>query len=156
MSNEFVSQEVNKIINDKDLEFPKNIAMAAAWILGNKKGINLKVLDVKGKSSLSDYFILASAQNPVQAQAMADEILTQLKSHGTKSISNEGMHGESDWILLDLGDILVHIFLEISRGIYDLDSLWAESTQVEIPQSYYFSAPENEEQIAEEPDKSYF
>ena len=142
MPDKYVTQEVKKIYDDKSLEFPKNMALASAWILGNKKGINLKILDVKGKSSLSDYFVLASAQNIIQARAMAEEILGQLRKHGAKSISIEGLESQADWILLDLGDILVHIFLDTSREVYDLDSLWSEADQVEIPQSYYFSTPE--------------
>jgi len=156
MSDNFVDKEINKIFEDKSLEFPKNMAMAAAWILGNKKGINLKILDVKGKSSLSDYFILASAQNAIQARAMADEVLSQLINHGAKNISSEGLKGQSDWILLDLGDILVHIFLDMSREIYDLDSLWSESEQVEIPQDYYSSSPDSEDGLSDDANKSYF
>ena len=65
MSADYVSVEVGKVYNDESLEFPLNMAMSAAWILGNKKGLNLKVFNVSGKSSLADYFVLASATNPV-------------------------------------------------------------------------------------------
>ncbi|RLA60572.1 MAG: ribosome silencing factor [Epsilonproteobacteria bacterium] len=141
MSNEFIQKEVNKIYGE--FEFPKNMAMASAWILGNLKASNLKVLDVKKTSGLVDYFVLASAGNPIQAQSMAEEVAFQAKRLKQKILSIEG-RGGSDWILLDLGDIIVHIFIESVRDIYDLDQLYGEAPIVEIPNEYYFSTPEDE------------
>ncbi len=155
MSAEFINNEVKKIVKDETLEFPLNLAMATAWILGNFKGINLKVLDVTKTSSLTDFFVLGSATNPTMAQSMADEISRQLKSHGYEAISREGSKKGDDWILLDFGDIIVHIFLDISRNVYDLDNLWDNATEVEIPNSYYFSS-DDEEKSDEANDKNYF
>ncbi|MFT6603537.1 MAG: ribosome-associated protein, partial [Bacteriovoracaceae bacterium] len=76
MSVEYVNTEVEKIINDKSFEFPQNLAMAAAWIMGNFKGLNLKVLDTRKRGSLADYFIMGSASNMTQAKSMADTICT--------------------------------------------------------------------------------
>lgn len=145
MSQDYVSVEVDKIVKNEELEFPKNLAMASAWILGNLKGINLKVLDVSKTSSLSDYFIIASATNHIQARSMAAEITHQLTRTGAKVFSREGLQ-ESDWILLDLGDVLIHIFLESSRDAYGLEQLWNEADSVKIPDSYYFSSDEAETQ----------
>jgi len=147
MSNEFVQKEVNKII--KEYESPKNMAMASAWILGNLKGSNLKVLDVSKTSGLADYFIIASAQNPIQAGSMAEEVAFQAKRLKQTVLSIEGKGG-SDWILLDLGDVIVHIFIESVRDIYDLDQLYGEAPIVEIPQEYYSSTP------AEKSEEGYF
>lgn len=133
-------------MNDSSYEYPKNMAMASAWILGNLKGVNLKVLDVSSTSSLSDYFVICSATNPTQAQSMGQEVLTQLKRHDHQALSKEGWSADSDWMLLDMGDIIVHIFLETSRNVYDLDNLWTEAKTVEIPQEYYFSDEEAETQ----------
>ncbi len=152
MSNDYIDQQVNEIFENNDFIFPLNSAMAAAWILGNLKGINLKIYDVSKISSLGDYYVMGSATNIRQAHAMAEEICQQLKKHGMKIISTEGK-ADSDWILIDLGDILVHIFLEVSRGNYNLETLWEEATPIEIPNSYYFSADEDE---SEDTDKSYF
>lgn len=142
MSNEYIDKEVDKVVNQAGFEHPQNLAMATAWILGNFKGLNLKVLEVKRKSSLADYFVMGSATNITQAQSMAQEISYQLKKHGQKILSKEGLN--SDWILIDAGDILVHIFQDSTRSIYDLDGLWSDSTQVEIPQDYYFSSDQRE------------
>lgn len=139
MSGEYINKEVEKIINDKSFEFPLNLAMAAAWICGNLKGINLKVLKTAKTSSLSDYFVIASVTNTTQGSAMAEDIMAQLKKHGSTIRSREGLAG-SDWILIDFGDIIVHIFLETSRDVYSLESLWKEAIPVSIPQEYYFSS----------------
>ncbi len=145
MSLDYVQNEIQNILNEK--EFPLNIAMASTWLLGNYKAINLKVLDLTKESALADYFVLATANNIVQAQAMAEGILVGLKDHGHKFYSKEGLSG-SDWILLDLGDIIVHIFVGSARESYDLDGLWSRCPLIEIPQEYYFSdefkANENE------------
>lgn len=139
MSNEFINNNVDKIVEDKNYAYPLNIAMASTWLLGNLKGVNLKVLDVAKQSSLADYFILASASNSTQAKAMADEIIYQMKRVGYSIVSREGLAAGADWILLDIGDIIVHIFLESSRNAYDLDSLWVGAKHMPIPQDYYFS-----------------
>lgn len=152
MSNEYVDKNVSEIFNDKNLTFPLNSAMAAAWILGNLKGVNLKIYNVSKISSLGDYYVMASATNIRQAHSMAEMIGAQLKKHGMKVISTEGK-ADSDWILLDLGDILVHIFLEVSRGNYNLEALWDEAEPVEIPSSYYFTDDETE---SDDSEKNYF
>ena len=139
MSNEFIDKHVSEIMDDSSLEFPKNMAFAAAWMLGNLKGINLKVLNVSGTSSLSDYYVLASATNINQASSMADLITSQLKDRGFTVISKEGFHADSDWLLIDMGDVIVHIFLDHARRVYDLDNLWDDAEHVEIPTSYYSS-----------------
>jgi ribosome-associated protein len=153
MSKEYIEKHVNEIMEDKEIGFPKNMAMASAWVLGNLKGVNLKVMDTSKTSSLSDYFVLCSATNITQAQSMAEEVLVQLKRHGYQALSKEGWAVDSDWILLDMGDIIVHIFLENSRTVYDLDNLWLEAKPVEIPQEYYFSSEEAEAALD---DKDYF
>lgn len=150
---DYVQREVNKLFENKEYEFPLNIAMASAWILGNYKANNLKLLNVSKKSTLSDYFILASAENLTQAYAMADRIQRELKRLGFPSISIEGMKG-SDWILLDHGDILIHIFLDTSREVYDLDGLWKDCTTEKIPEYFYTSTPS--EIINKNEEEDYF
>lgn len=143
MSSEFINANVDKIMKDNSFPFPQNMAMASAWILGNLKGINLKVLDVQKTSSLADYFVIASATNSTQAAAMADEITVSLKRVGAKVFSKEGIQN-SDWILLDLGDILVHIFQESARDVYAIEQLWKDAAFVKIPNEYYSSSEEGE------------
>jgi ribosome-associated protein len=153
MSSEFVTKEIEKIV--KEFPYPLNMAMSSAWLLGNLKGINLKILDVKKTSSLADYFILASATNMTQGRAMADAIIVELKKHGQMPLSKEGI-GNADWILLDMGDILVHIFLESARDVYDLDNLWRDAATVQIPNEYYFSSDESDKSKSSNSDRDFF
>jgi ribosome-associated protein len=155
MSVEFVEKNVNEIMDDKTLGFPKNMALASAWILGNLKGVNLKVLDVTGTSSLSDYYVLASASNVNQASSMADTLTKQLMRRGHRVYSKEGFYADSDWFLIDLGDVIVHIFMDFSRSVYDLDNLWDEAKPVQIPTSYYFDEGDVAEAVTAD-SKDYF
>lgn len=138
--NEYVQTEVKKIIENSAFEFPLNHAMVSAWIVANYKGDNLKIFDLKKSSALCDYSILATAQNATQARAMADEISVNLKNQGAHIVSYEGYEG-ADWILLDTGDIIVHIFNGPARDVYDLDLILAKNPQVKIPEEFYFGKP---------------
>lgn len=156
MSREYVKKEVEAIFNDKSFEAPLNLAMAAAWIMGNFKGLNLKVLDLRNASSIADFFVIGSAGNPTQAKAMAEEISVQMRDLGIEALSKEGLKHSTDWILLDYGDVIVHVFHEPARTIYDLDLLYKNANNVEIPESYYFSTPESERKGGSDDGRNYF
>lgn len=152
--NEYIQTEVKKVITNPGFEFPLNHAMASAWILANFKGDNLKIFDMRKSTSLCDYAILATAQNATQARAMADEIAQNLKHQGAHIVSFEG-YESADWILLDTGDVMVHVFNGPARDVYDLDMIYAKNTQVKIPEEYYFGKPTTVSN--EKPDlKGYF
>ena len=159
MSNEFINKEIDEIMKDKDFEFPQNSAMSSAWILGNFKGTNLKVLKMSKDFSLTDFFVIGSAQNSTQSKAMADEICFQLKRFNMEVRSKESDQN-SEWTLLDFGDIIVHIFVEHARSTYDLESLWSNSTEIEIPQEYYFERENdldnNSSSLLGKSEKEYF
>jgi ribosome-associated protein len=155
MSNEFINKEIDEIMKEKAFDFPQNTAMSSAWVLGNLKGTNLKVLKMSQDFSLTDFFVIGSAQNPVQSKAMADEICFQLKRHNCEVRSKESDQN-AEWILLDFGDIIVHIFVEHARSTYDLESLWSNSTEIEIPQEYYFERGNDSEKSTEKSQKDYF
>lgn len=140
MANEYVQNEVKKVITNTSFEFPLNHAMASAWILANFKGDNLKVFDMRKSSALVDFSIVATAQNATQARAMADEISFNLKNQGANIVSYEGYEG-ADWILIDTGDIMVHVFNGPARDVYDLDMVYAKNPQVKIPEEFYFGKP---------------
>jgi ribosome-associated protein len=154
MSSEYVNKEVDSILSDKEFEFPQNIAMACAWILGNLKGVNLRVLDVKGMSSLTDFFIIGSAQNATQAKSMAQEISFQLRRNNIECISQEGADG-GEWILLDFGDVIVHVFQELSRDYFAIEEVWKDAKMVKIPNDYYIAEDEAQNQ-EEDKERSYF
>ena len=157
MSRDYVTKEVEAIFKDPNFESPLNVAMASAWIMGNFKGINLKVLDLRNKSSIADFFVLGSAGNPTQAAAMSEEISFQMRNLGIEALSREGLKQSTDWILLDYGDVIVHVFHEPARLVYDLDLLYKNALSVEIPESYYFSTPESERRGGSNDDgRNYF
>ncbi|MEX0798062.1 MAG: ribosome silencing factor [Bacteriovoracaceae bacterium] len=157
MANEFVQNEVNKIFEPKDGEKKdeksKKMALACAWIIANYKGVNIKIFDVGATSALCDYNIIATAQNITQAKTMIDEIQYSLKRHGAKVLSLEGVT-DGDWMLLDAADVIVHIFQDVARDVFDLDSLWADYPQLEIPQEYYFER--SEVKAKTDPTDNYF
>jgi ribosome-associated protein len=139
-ANEYVQSEVTKIISNQDYEFPLNHAMASAWIMANFKGDNLKIFDLRKSSALCDYSIIATAQNATQARAMVDEISSNLRNNGASVVSYEG-YESADWILLDTGDIIVHIFNGPARDVYDLDMVLVKNPQIKIPEDFYFGKP---------------
>ena len=156
MANQYVEKEVKKIISDLNGEYPKNFALAAAWILANFKGVNIKIFDVNESSSLCDYNIIASMQNTTQARAAIEELSGNFRKNDANIISVEGL-SDAEWILIDAGDVIVHLFQETARDIFDLDHLWGEFPQVEIPQDYYFSSPEmTKVTTPEDPTDNYF
>ena len=135
-----VEQAVQKILKEDGYSYPQNLAMACAWMMGNFKAEGLKVIEIGAKSSLTDFFVIGTAQNSTQLSAMASETKRVLKSMGHVSLSEEGT-SESGWVLIDYGDIMAHIFLPAAREMYDLESLWREAPRKEIPQDYYTSTP---------------
>jgi ribosome-associated protein len=156
MSREYITKEVEAIYKDKNFDGPLNMAMAAAWIMGNFKGFNLKVLDLRKSSSIADFFVIGSAGNPTQASAMAEEISFQMKNLGIEALSREGLKHNTDWILLDYADVIIHVFHEPARTIYDLDQLYKNANSIEIPESYYFSTPESERKSTNDDGRNYF
>lgn len=153
-TNEYVQNEVKNVLSNSEFKFPLNHAMASAWILANYKGDNLKIFDMKKSTSLCDYAVVATAQNVTQARAMIDEISSQLRENGASIVSYEG-YESADWILLDTGDIMIHVFTGANRDVYDLDLVFAKNTQVKIPEEFYFGKPT--ETSKEKPDlKGFF
>ncbi len=140
MANDYLQKELNKILSDQRWPFPLNHALSAAYVLAHFKGENLKVFDMTRGSAMCDYNVVATAQNPMQARGMADEISRQFRALGTEIRSYEG-YGSADWILIDLGDVIIHVFQENTRGAYDLDHVFGERPQIQIPEEFYFSGP---------------
>ena len=119
----------------------KDRALVAANFALDKKAFNLRILEVQGLSSLTDYLLLASGRSDRQVQAIAEGVRLGLKNdHATAPLAVEGMN-EGRWVLLDYGDIMVHIFQEPVREFYDLDGLWSEAPTVPVPEPEGAAAP---------------
>ncbi|MBR5468534.1 MAG: ribosome silencing factor [Firmicutes bacterium] len=103
-----------------------NIAKDA---LDEKLGKDIKVLDLRGLSNIADFFVIASGSNPNQLRAMADLVEEKLFKAGLKLHHSEGYTGGM-WILLDFGNIIVHIFNSEQRDFYSLDRVWADAKEI--------------------------
>ena len=96
-----------------------------------KKALNPVLLELKGMTSFTDYFLLCSGKSDRQVQAIAQGIEEALKKEGVRALGQEGMAG-GRWILMDFEDVIVHIFLEPVRNFYDLEGLWVDAPRIEI------------------------
>ena len=100
-------------------------------ILSDDKAENLVSIDLAGKTSFADYMIIASGRSSRQVIAMADHLKEGIKEAGFGSIRMEGQTG-GDWILVDAGDIVIHLFRPEVRNFYNLEKIWAPDIPVEM------------------------
>ncbi len=99
----------------------------------DKKALDPVVLDLREIASFTDYFLIASGTNQRQVQAIADEVVEQLKKDGTRAARVEG-YNTAEWVLVDYGDFVVHVFEEKARRFYDLERLWRDAVRVPLPE----------------------
>lgn len=109
----------------------KKMASLACEALADKKANDIKVIDIEKVSALADYFIIASGSNRNQVQAMADNVDEILGKAGYRIRQTEG-YASANWILMDYGDIVIHIFDEENRLFYDLERIWRDGDSIEI------------------------
>ena len=91
--------------------------------LDDDKAQKVVVIDLKGKTAIADYMVIASGTSQRQVSTMAEHLRVRLKSLGIKSVSVEGI-SQGDWVLIDGGDVIVHLFRPEIREFYDLEKLW--------------------------------
>ncbi|MCZ2079552.1 MAG: ribosome silencing factor [Bryobacteraceae bacterium] len=96
-----------------------------------KKAKDIRVLDLRGITTFADYFVICSGANPRQIRAIADEIGAALKKYGERPANVEG-YDNAGWVLLDYGDLLVHVFSDEARSYYDLERLWRQAKEVPV------------------------
>ncbi len=100
--------------------------------ISEKKGENIVGLDLREIASFTEFFIICSGNNQRQVQAIADEINEQLKAQlGSRPVRIEG-YSSAEWVLLDYGDFVIHIFNREAREFYDLARLWRDSGQIDL------------------------
>ena len=108
----------------------KEMTRLACKALDAKKAIDIKVINIQGISVMADYFIISTAGNPNQVQAMVDNVEETMEKAGYMVKHVEGSRG-SNWILMDFGDVIVHIFDEENRLFYDLERIWRDGVLVD-------------------------
>ncbi|MBQ8538263.1 MAG: ribosome silencing factor [Ruminococcus sp.] len=106
-------------------------AKETAKILSEKKGLNIKVIEISDVSVIADYMVIATGNSSTHVKALADEVETQLDDMGVSVSHIEGYRSNS-WILLDYIDIIVHVFSNEAREYYDLERLWEDGTDIDI------------------------
>jgi ribosome-associated protein len=111
---------------------PERAVRLAAEAALSKKGSELVLLDVRERSSVADFFLLASGGNQRQLVAMCDAIQEALRGEGIRPGHVEG-YPRQEWILLDYSSFVVHVFSEEMRRYYDLERLWGDSPRLELP-----------------------
>ncbi|MDH4164056.1 MAG: ribosome silencing factor [Nitrospirota bacterium] len=104
-------------------------ARIAAEAAENKKALDVTILDINDLSTIADYFMICSATNITQIGAIADGIGHALAEQGIRPSHIEG-GSESTWVLMDYGDVIVHIFDEQTRSFYGLERLWGDAKRV--------------------------
>ena len=109
----------------------KEMAKIAYHALDEKKGEDIRIIDIAGISVLADYFIIANGSSESQVQAMVDNVEEEMHKAGYSLKQREG-YGRGNWVLLDFGDAIVHVFDKENRLFYDLERIWRDGKNIGI------------------------
>lgn len=109
----------------------KMMAQITCKAIDDKKGQDIKIIDIHNVSVIADYFVIASGTNSNQVQAIVDNVEEQLGRAGFEAKQIEG-NRNSSWILMDYGDVIVHVFDEENRLFYDLERIWRDGKVLEM------------------------
>ncbi|WP_243370279.1 ribosome silencing factor [Geotalea sp. SG265] len=124
----------NKVLDSKER------AIQCAALALDKKALDVKIFEISRHSTIADYLVLATGRSDKQTQAIADSVRQGLKKFG-KALDIEGMQ-EGRWIIIDYGDVILHVFQEEVRRHYNLDEMWSACPLVEIPEEYLWEDKE--------------
>ncbi|MCD6287875.1 MAG: ribosome silencing factor [Candidatus Hydrogenedentes bacterium] len=102
-----------------------------AELAADKKAVDIVALDIRKTSTLTDYFVIMSGTSEMQVRAIATSVKETLKKENVRSIGADGTVA-GHWIVIDYGDVIVHIFRDDTRAFYDLEGLWADSPKLEL------------------------
>lgn len=114
------------------MKTPKELALLAARALSDKKGKEIRVMEIVELTTLADYFVLATGASNTQINALVDNVEKLLAEEaGEQPLHREGYRGGT-WVLLDYGCVVVHIFNDEARKFYSLEHLWADGEEVDL------------------------
>ncbi len=113
----------------REIAVAELLAKRAAELSLEKKCEDVKILDLRGLTSMTDFFVIITADSERKAKAAAEYIIDELKEDGERPMHVEGMES-MHWILMDYVDVVVHIFMPDERRYYDLESLWSDAPEV--------------------------
>ncbi|KQQ49912.1 ribosome silencing factor [Pseudomonas syringae] len=106
----------------------EEVVKLATAALEDVKGADILAIDVRDKTSIADYMLICTGTSNRQLNALVDSVREKVKAAGVQPLSEEGK-GDSDWVLLDLGDVVVHVMTAAARQFYDLERLWQGAEQ---------------------------
>ena len=112
----------------------KKNALEVAEALTLKQGIDVRILDVRGIASFADFFVIATGGSDRHVRTLADVTLEASRKSGARALGTEGTT-TARWILIDLGDVLVHLFQEEAREFYALERLWGDAFALDLPRA---------------------
>ena len=115
-----------------DLTAEMQPLLRAAHAASEKKGLEIVALDLRKATSFTDFFLVCSGNSQRQVQAIADNIEQHLREAGLRPTHTEG-YSSAEWILLDYGNFIVHVFSASARRFYDLERLWRDAEMIELP-----------------------
>ena len=127
-------------MQDKEVLTVQQRAIKCAAFALDKKALDVKILEIKKISSIADYLVLVSGRSDRQVQAIAESVKVGLKPFD-RPIDMEGVE-QGRWIVIDYGDIIVHVFQEEVRDLYNLDELWGRAPQLQIPKEFLWEHKE--------------
>lgn len=113
------------------MDHAREMARIACAAIEDKKGEDIKVIDIAGISVMADYFIIANGTNDSQVRALVDSVEEALGKAGYEVKQREG-YGTGSWVLLDFRDIIVHIFDKENRLFYDLERIWRDGKAIDV------------------------
>ena len=106
----------------------EQLVQLAIAALEDLKAKDITTIDVRGKTSITDFMVIASGTSGRHVKSLAENVLEKVKEQGVRPVGNEGLDG-CEWALLDLGDVVVHVMQEATREFYDLERLWQGAEQ---------------------------
>ena len=115
------------------MERAKLIVTKAYQALSDKKGEDIKVIEIGKISTVADYFVIANGSNAPHVESLVDSVEEELGKHGFDARQKEG-HGLGNWVLLDFGQVVVHVFDKENRHFYDLERIWRDGNLVNVEQ----------------------
>jgi ribosome-associated protein len=127
-------QNVAAVNQVKEADISELLARRVAELSLDKKGEDVKIMDLRGLTTITDLFVIITADSERKAKAIADHITDELKNEGERPYHVEGLN-TLHWILIDYVNIVIHIFQPDERRFYDLESLWSDARVVPVTQA---------------------
>ena len=122
-------------MDEKGIPVPESLAIAISKVLDNRNGSDISVIRVGEKIDMADYFVLCTARSTTHVRALADEVEYRLGLVGVKADRVEGRGEGNSWVVVDYGNVLLHVFSREARAFYNLDKLYSDATKCNIAET---------------------